>query len=98
MKTNLIITDNFYGDPDIVRQFALSQVFDVKGNYPGARTRSFLTAELKESIQTIIWNAGGEINNWFEKDGYTGSFQLTQQKTEAGSTLIISINGLVCYT
>lgn len=77
MRTNVIITDNFYGDPDSVRKFALSQIFDVKGNYPGARTRSFLNAELKEAIQTVVWNGGGEVTNWFEKDGYTGSFQLT---------------------
>jgi hypothetical protein len=77
MRTNILITDNFYGDPDSIRKFALNQVFDVKGNYPGARTRSFLNAELKETVQTIVWNAGGEVNNWFEKDGYTGSFQLT---------------------
>ena len=46
MRTNLIITDNFYGDPDSVRKFALTQSFDVKGNYPGSRTKSFLTSDL----------------------------------------------------
>lgn len=77
MRTNLIITDNFLGNPDDVRQFALQQEFNVTGNYPGARTQSFLTADLKEAIQTIVWNAGGEVTNWFEQDGYTGAFQLT---------------------
>jgi hypothetical protein len=77
MRTNLIITDNFYGDPDSVREFALKQEFNVTGNYPGARTKSFLTPDLREAIQTVIWNAGGEINNWFEHDGFSGSFQLT---------------------
>jgi hypothetical protein len=77
MRTNLIITDNFLGDPDSVRSFALQQPFDVTGNYPGTRTQSFLTPDLKEAIQTIIWNAGGEVTNWFEQDGYTGAYQLT---------------------
>lgn len=77
MRTNLIITDDFYGDPDSVRQFALSQEFNVTGNYPGARTKSFLTPDLKEAIQTIVWNAGGEVTDWFANDGYTGAFQLT---------------------
>lgn len=77
MRTNLIITDNFLGNPDSVREFALKQEFNVKGNYPGTRTRSFLTPDLKEALQTIVWNAGGEITNWFEQDGYTGAFQLT---------------------
>lgn len=77
MRTNLIITDNFLGDPDSVRKFALQQEFNVKGNYPGARTRSFLTPELKESIQTVVWNAGGEVTNWYANDGFTGSYQIT---------------------
>lgn len=80
MRTNLLITDNFYGDPDSVREFALKQEFNVTGNYPGARTKSFLTPELKESIQTIVWYAGGEVTNWFDNDGYTGAFQLTTAK------------------
>ena len=77
MRTNLIITDNFLGDPDSVREFALQQEFNVTGNYPGVRTRSFLNEDLKEAIQTIIWNAGGEVTDWYNQDGFTGSFQLT---------------------
>jgi hypothetical protein len=60
-----------------VRRFALSQPFDITGNYPGARTRSFLDADTKEAIQTIVWAAGGEVTNWFESGGYTGAFQMT---------------------
>lgn len=76
MKTNIIITDDFYGDPDSVREFALLQPFDVTGNYPGARTKSFLNADIKEALQTIVWSSGGEITNWYNIDGMTGSFQL----------------------
>ena len=77
MRTNLIITDNFLGDPDSVRNFALQQEFNVTGNYPGVRTRSFLTEDVKEALQTIVWNAGGEVTNWYAQDGFTGAFQLT---------------------
>ena len=77
MQTNVIITDDFYGDPDSVRQFALSQAFDVTGNYPGSRTKSFLNPDIKEAIQTIVWPVGGEITKWYDVDGMTGSFQLT---------------------
>jgi hypothetical protein len=47
MEVNVIITDNFYQNPDDVREFALSQEFSVSGNYPGNRTESFLNDELK---------------------------------------------------
>jgi hypothetical protein len=76
MKTNVIITDDFYSDPDRVRNFALSQEFAVRGNFPGSRTRSFLDQSTKDAVQTIIWNAGGEVTNWFAEDGLTGSFEI----------------------
>ena len=77
MRTNLIIVDDFLGNPDAVREFALKQDFNVKGNYPGVRTRSFLTPDLKEALQTVVWNYGKEITNWFQTDGFSGSYQLT---------------------
>jgi len=77
MITNVIITDNFYSNPDGVRNFALSQPFSVTGNFPGKRTISHLTPDVKETIQSIVWNAGGAVTDWFENDGYTGAFQLT---------------------
>lgn len=40
--TNLLILDNFHQKPYEVRKFALKQDFNVDGNYPGHRTRSFL--------------------------------------------------------
>jgi hypothetical protein len=77
MRTNLIIVDDFYGDPDSVRNFALEQEYNVTGNFPGARTQSCLTPAIKETIQTIVWYAGGEVTNWYAEHGYTGSFQKT---------------------
>jgi hypothetical protein len=80
MKTNLIITDNFYGDPDSVRNFALAQEFSLRGNFPGMRTKTFLNQSIKDAIQSIIWNAAGEVTNWFEQDGLSGSFELATSK------------------
>jgi len=76
MKTSLIITDDFYQDPDSVRNYALSLPFDVSGNYPGTRTKPWLPEDLKNSIQHIVYNAGGMITDWFESSGYTGAFQI----------------------
>lgn len=79
MKTNLIVVDDFYENPDEVRKFALSQEFSVTGNYPGKRTKSFLSDGIKEGISSIMYNIGGEVTNWFEGEngsGYTGAFQL----------------------
>jgi hypothetical protein len=38
MIDQMIVLDDFYNDPDQVRNFALSQEFKVEGNYPGLRT------------------------------------------------------------
>ena len=78
MAYNLIIVDNFYSNPIEVRDFALSQDFDVKGNYPGQRTKSFLSPSLKEYIELHMSAVHGKIN--WPKEGeeeYCGSFQFT---------------------
>lgn len=76
MKINLIIVDDFYQNPDAVRNYALSQNFEVSGNYPGLRTKPYLPDDLKQSIQNLIYFAGGKITEWFESSGYTGAFQI----------------------
>ena len=76
MKTKLIITEDFYQDPDAVRAYALAQPFEVKGNYPGARTKPYLPDDLKAAIQSIVYNAGGKVTDWMEHSGYTGAFQI----------------------
>lgn len=75
MKFNLVIAENFYDNVDEVRQFALSQSFDVKGNYPGARTKPFLNESIKEAISTLV-SPAGKVTNWHEDTGYTGAFQI----------------------
>jgi len=79
MKTNLIITDDFYVYPDKVREFALSQEFTVYGNYPGQRTQPFSYDDLKRAIQHIVQQAGGNITQ-FEEFDYTAAYQYTTSK------------------
>ena len=79
MNTNVIITDNFYTNPDKVREWVLEQSFDVRGNYPGQRTKPVHHwTDLKDSIQNIVRPAGGNITEW-EYD-YTTAFQYTTEK------------------
>jgi len=75
MNVNLIIIDDFYGDPDSVRNFALQQEFGVRGNYPGVRTKSFFTDDVKAAIERYMQFAG-KITNSYDHDGYTGAFQI----------------------
>ena len=79
MKVNLIIADNFYDDPYSIRNYALSQQFNVKGNFPGARTNPCLTDDIKGAINALVTYPGGGVTDWLNNpDGtvYTGAFQL----------------------
>lgn len=78
MNVNLIIIDDFYSNPDSVRNFALSQEFNVTGNFPGSRTKEFLTGDVKEAIEFNMQFAG-KVTDWMNHDpetSYTGAFQL----------------------
>ena len=79
MNINLIITDDFYQDPDPVRQYALNQEFTVYGNYPGQRTHPVFYDSLKNSIQYLVQHAGGKITQ-FEEFEYNTAFQYTTAK------------------
>jgi len=79
MKTKCIIVEDFYNNPDTIREFALSQDFSVKGNYPGTRTKPFLFDDVKYYINEIMKHPGGGVSDWLNQDddnGYTGSFQM----------------------
>lgn len=75
MDLTLIIVDNFYVNVDAVRNYALGQPFEIKGNFPGARTKPYLPDDLKQAIQHWMMPVG-KISNWLEHHGYTGAFQL----------------------
>lgn len=98
MQASLLIIDNFYSNPDNVRNFALTQSFHVKGNFPGSRTISFLTQDVKDVIQDHIINFAGKVTDWQTDSGYTGSFQITtaQDRTWIHSDYSTTWAG-VCY-
>jgi hypothetical protein len=78
MNVNLIIVDDFYSNPQEVRDFALSQEFSVYGNYPGSRTQPNISPGVKEAIEYNMQFAG-KITDWMNHDpnaAYTGAFQL----------------------
>lgn len=68
---NVVIMDNVLNNPDNLREFALLQQFDVTGNYPGVRTKSFADDNHKAFFEKAL---GMTITYW--PDGYNGSFQL----------------------
>lgn len=70
-----MIIDNFYTNPDSVREYALIQEFNVKGNYPGLRTKPYLPLDVKNAISYWMQFAGA-VTSWFEESEYTGAFQI----------------------
>ena len=77
---SVIIIDNFYNNPMQTRESVLKQEFKVRGNYPGVRTVSFATDQLKDIIQQYVYPFGGKITMFptekHEKN-YNGAFQIT---------------------
>lgn len=79
------IVDNFYKDPDSVREFALAQEYQINNDgeqgYIGQRTKQqYLFPGLKEEFERII---GQKITRW-EDHGMNGRFQLAK----AGEPLV----------
>jgi hypothetical protein len=70
---SVIIVDNFYENPDSVREFAMMQPFEEHPKYhKGKRTNNvFLFDGIKESFESYI---GCKIINW-NKYGANGCFQ-----------------------
>ena len=69
------IVDDFYQDPDSVREFAMAQEFqaDIRW-YKGLRTRQqFRPWVLRQAFERIM---GVSISNW-DDHGYNGCFQIT---------------------
>lgn len=79
----LLIIDNFYNNPMEIRNYILHQEFKIRGNYPGQRTLSYATPEIRDKIQTFIYPYGGKITQFsFEKNqtNYNGAFQYTTSR------------------
>lgn len=84
----LITIDHFYTNPDETREYILTQPFAVMGNYPGQRTVSYATEELKHIFQGYVYPFGGKITEFHipkpdNSDAagiYNGAFQYTTQR------------------
>jgi len=84
MRVNSIVIDDFYINPDEVRDFALAQNFNVDGNYPGHRTRNYITESTKGLLQEILFPHSGLVTHWLDgPEGYTGAFQLTTARDKS---------------
>ena len=76
--TNIWVVDDFYEVPEVIRYMALQEDFNVKGNYPGPRTRSYATEEVKQKIEKVI---GRPITRWkTESNAYNGAFQFSTSR------------------
>lgn len=76
----LIIIDNFYTNPLETRNYILEQEFKIRGNYPGQRTLSYASEEVKSIIQNWIYPFGGKITKFpigKDENNYNGAFQYT---------------------
>jgi hypothetical protein len=78
MKTSVIIIDDFYKNPKQVREFALSQNFNVEGNFPGLRTKEFLPESTKSYISEFVKPFSGKFIGFSKM--YSGSFQIATAK------------------
>lgn len=78
MQKNLIVVDNFYTNVDATRQYILSTDFDVTGNYPGMRTKSYATDQIKSMFEDILQK---KITHWPSE--YNGSFQYTTKNMDS---------------
>jgi hypothetical protein len=73
MIKSLIVIDDFYVEPDKIRDVALRSEFCVTGNYPGQRTKPFLNDYVKEKIEAAVQHP---VLDW-TADSANGSFQYT---------------------
>jgi hypothetical protein len=77
IECNLLVFDNFYKDPMTIREFALKQEYFTDTYYPGKRTKSFATIEIKNRIQNFIEPFAGKIIDFPLYTADNGSFQYT---------------------
>lgn len=78
MTPSLMIFDNFYGNPEQVRNFALSLPFTVSGNYPGIRT-DVMSGVHNSNAKTLFEDILRKKITWWPEQ-YNTAFQYTTSK------------------
>ena len=69
----LWVVDNFYDNPNAIREFALIQQFEFSDYHRGRRTEhQYEIPGTKEAFESIM---GLKITNWMETHGMCGRFQ-----------------------
>ena len=77
-RNHLIVVDNFYNDPQAVRDYALSHEFrEGRPYYPGIRSDRRMTGEMQGALRDLI---GVDLD--FEHR-YNGVFQVTCDHDDA---------------
>lgn len=79
MNKTIIVVDDFYNNPEEVREVAQSLSFSVEGNYPGKRTGPLNQEKaIKSVFETFQRLIGQPLREWdLENLGYNSAFQLT---------------------
>ena len=73
-KKRFVVVDDFYENPDYVRDFALNQqMLPHKAYHKGCRTEDrFFAPHMQEIFEGLV---GKKINNWYSSDYCNGVFQ-----------------------
>lgn len=70
---NLVVVDNFYSNPDLIRDFAINNLkFNNSEYHRGKRSERFLLSGTKEKLEEIL---GRKIVNWNHPSYANGVFQ-----------------------
>lgn len=73
LKRSVTIVDNFYSDPDFIRDYALKNLtFKPSGYHKGCRSERFLLNGTKEKLEEVM---GRKIKNWNHSEYANGVFQ-----------------------
>jgi hypothetical protein len=91
----MYIVDNFYTDPDQIRNYVLSSNKNEEsdGNYAGVMSvDSFLTQEHLDTISTLIGN------KVIPSTSFTGKFRFTKEKDEYQQDIHFDPYGNFCGT
>jgi len=73
VKKNIVVVDDFYSDPDFVRNFAINNLdYNPSGYHKGRRSQRFLLNGTKEKLEEIM---GRKVINWNHPEYANGVFQ-----------------------
>jgi hypothetical protein len=73
LEKDLVVVDNFYNKPDILREYAIKNLtFAPSGYHKGQRSDCFMLDGTKEAFERIL---GREIYNWNHPNYANGVFQ-----------------------